>query len=325
MFKHCIFVSRFRNQFRPAPVIKVYMTDFTPSQTIANRIHLLAGIILLVSYFLPWMAWSLYNVAGYDLPAGNFFKISEEHFKLGNPFPKLAFTFYVFWLIPLFTLWGLALTFNKKKSPLPAFIAGALVLSQATVYYLFSSTLADFGVGKSAIHMIRPGIILATVSAVLFILSAFPVQIWLKKLAWILLGPVLAFTAYKMGEKSVMSETFTHTRDITADHTISATDLLKEFALSDSAANAKYREKILVVTGKATQVEQRSDSTTTIQMADSTGSYVVFSFDKDQLQSVSHIKTGDPVSLKGACSGSVYSEILGITFISFKRSAIHKN
>ncbi|MFZ9388763.1 MAG: OB-fold protein [Chitinophagaceae bacterium] len=301
------------------------MTDSTPSQTTANRIHLVAGILLLVTYFLPWVAWRQYNVTGYDLPAGNFFMISEEHFKLGNPFPKLAFTFYAFWLIPLFTLWGLAQSFNKNKSPLPAFMAGALVLSQATVYYLFSSTLADLGVGKSAVHMLQPGIIVATLSAVLFILSAFPVQIWLKKLAWILLGPVIAFTSYKMGEKAVMSETFTHTRDIHADYSISATDLLKEFAANDSAANAKYREKILVVSGKATQVEQRSDSTTTIQMADTTGSYVVFSFDKDQLQSVNHIKTGDAVSLKGACSGSVYSEILGITFISFKRSAIHKN
>lgn len=80
----------------------------------------------------------------------------------------------------------------------------------------------------------------------------------------------------------------------------------------------------MVVNGTATKVEQLGDSTTTIQLADSTGSYVVFSFEKDQLENVKNIKTGDAVSFKGSCSGSVYSEILGITFISFKRSAINK-
>ncbi len=280
---------------------------------------------MLLSFFLPWVAWRDINVAGYQLPAGSFFRIAEANFKLGNPFPQIAFSFYVFWLIPVLAIVAVNLAILNKKKALPAFIAGALTISLVTVFYLFTTTLVDLGVGEGALGMMKPAAFVAIAAAIVFILSALPVQVWLKKIAWIIIGPVLAFAAYKMGEKQVMGETFTQTSEVKAEYTVNATDLLREFTAGDSTANNKYREKIMVVNGTATRVEQLGDSTTTIQLADSTGSYLVFSFDKDQLEEVKNIKPGDRVSLKGSCSGSVYSEILGITFVSFKRSTINKN
>ena len=109
---------------------------------------------------------------------------------------------------------------------------------------------------------------------------------------------------------------------VRADYTITADELLHEFNTNDRAANEKYREKMMVVNGIVSAVNGLSDSTTTIQFADSTGSYIVFSFDKNQLQDVKDIRKGETVSLKGSCSGSIYSEILGTTSISFKRSTI---
>lgn len=280
---------------------------------------------MLISFFLPWVAWKGINVAGYLLPAGKFFALSESNFKLGNPFPQLAFSFAIFWLIPVLIIIAVNGAIQNKKITIPAFIAGALMLSLLTVYYLFSNTLADLGVGEGALGMMRPAAFAAAAASILLILSAQPVSVWLKKSFWIIIGPVLALAAYKIGEKQVMGETFQQTAEVNADYTVSATDLLREFAANDTAANTKYREKIMVVNGTATQVEQRGDSTTTIQLVDSTGSYVVFSFDKEQYEAVKNIKTGDAVSLKGSCSGSVYSEILGTTVISFKRSTLHKD
>ena len=301
-----------------------FMNNSATSNKTAKWLHLGSGLISLISYFLPWVKWQAINVNGYDLAAGNFFQLSETNFKLGNPFPQFAFTFYVFWLIPLLVVLTLVFVWQNKKSAFPAFVAGALTLSQITVFYLFTNTLVDLGIGQSAIAMMQPAAFLAAIAAIIFILSAVPFNNWLKKLAWIVIGPVLAFAAYKMGEKFVMSETFTNTTDIKTDYTVNATDLIREFTINDTAANNKYREKILVVNGKITQVERLSDSTTTIQFADSTGSYIAFSFEKEQYEEVKEIKTGDEVSLKGSCSGSIYSEILGTTAITFKRSTINK-
>lgn len=301
-----------------------FMTNSTTSSQTAKWLHLGSGLILLISFFLPWVKWQAINVNGYDLAAGNFFQLSETNFKLGNPFPQFAFTFYVFWLIPLLVVLSLAFVWKNKKSAFPAFVAGALTLSQITVFYLFTNTLVDLGVGKSALAMMQPAAFTTILAAVVFILSALPIGNWLKKSAWIIIGPVIAFASYKIGEKYVMAETFTSTNDIKEDYTVIANDLIREFISNDTAANNKYREKIIVVNGKTTLVERLSDSTTTIQFADSTGSYIAFSFEKEQYEQVKEIKTGDQVSLKGSCSGSIYSEILGTTVITFKRATLNK-
>ncbi len=306
-------------------VIKQYMSNTTLANNTVKWIHIGSGAVMLLSFFLPWVAWQDVKVSGYDLPAGKFFYLSETHFKLGNPFPEFEFSFYVFWLIPLLVTLTAILVLRKKKAALPAFTAGAMTLSLVTAYYLFTNTLVDLGVGKNALSMMQPAAFAAAIATILFILTSLPLRIWLIKFGWVIIGPVIAFATYKLGEKYVMAETFTRTEQIKAEHTVTANDLIREFAANDTAANNKYREKIIVVNGTATKVEQGSDSTTTIQLADSTGSYVVFSFDKDQWEEVKNINTGDTVSLKGSCSGSIYSEILGITFISFKRSTINKN
>jgi len=301
------------------------MNNNTTPNNSAKWIHLGSGVVMLVTFFLPWVSWDGVKVRGADLPAGNFFRLSETNFKLANPFPQFDFTFYAFWLIPVLVIVTAVLAWQNKKSALTAFIAGAMTLALVTVFYLFTNTLVDLGVGQSAIQMMQPVAFVSAIAAIAFILTALIPVNWLKKLVWVVLGPVLAFGAYKMGEKSVMAETFSSTTEAKADFTINATDLIREFAANDTAANNKYREKILVVNGRTSQVEQLSDSSTTVQFADSTGSYIAFSFEKDQYEQARQLKTGDTVSLKGSCSGSIYSEILGTTSISFKRSTINKN
>jgi hypothetical protein len=300
------------------------MGNITTTSNNSKWLHLGTGAVMLVSFFLPWVSWKEIKVNGYDLPAGNFFRLSEKNFKLGNPFPQFDFTFYAFWLIPVLVILTAILVLQNKKSSFTAFIAGTMTLSLVTVFYLFTNTLVDLGVGNSAINMMQPAAYIASFAAVAFIITSLPLNNWLKKLAWIIIGPVIAFASYKAGEKYVMAETFTKTEAVTADFTVMANDLIREFTANDTAANSKYREKTIIVNGTTSLVERMSDSTTNIQFTDSTGSYIAFSFEREKYDQVKEIKTGDAVSLKGSCSGSIYSDILGTTAITFKRSTLNK-
>lgn len=283
------------------------------------------GAGLLVSFFLPWVSWKENLVSGYDMPSGYFFTLAETKFGLGNPFPKLNFSFAVFWLIPAGTLASMVLMGINKKWSLAAFITGALSLSLVTVFFLFTQKLIMLGVGRNVFAMLQPSAWLQAASAIgLIITTATTSSALLKKTVWIAAGPFLVFISFILMEKYIMGETFSDTAGVKADYTVTALELIHEFAANDSAANKKYREKIIIVNGKAAEVEIQSDSTTNIKYTDTSGSYVVFSLDKNQYEKVKNIKHGDAVSLKGSCSGSVYSDILSTTSISFKRSTLNK-
>lgn len=284
---------------------------------------ILLGIILLVSFFLPWVNWDGSSVNGAAMATGGFFKTSETRFGLGNPFPKLSFSFLAFWLIPLLTIVMCASVFLKKKSTPIAFLVGALSLALVTVYTLFTGVLVDLGVGNSIAGMLKPGIYLHTLAAIGLIILAFPVKNQLPKIGWLLLGPLLAYGSFKFGEKYIREQTFKGTESVKADYTLEAEALITEFLSNNMAANKKYLDKVIVVNGKASAVELLADSTSTIKFADSTGSYAIFSLDKDQFEQVQKIQPGAAISMKGVCSGSIFSEILGTTSISFKRATFN--
>lgn len=123
----------------------------------------------------------------------------------------------------------------------------------------------------------------------------------------------------------VATEQFADTADRKPAFSVEANSFLSEFEQDAKSANEKYTEKIVAVTGIVSEREM-ADTTVNIKMTDSTtGSYLIFAFQPQHLDDASNLKPGDKVTLKGACSGSVYSEILGIHFIAFKRSAIHKS
>jgi hypothetical protein len=77
----------------------------------------------------------------------------------------------------------------------------------------------------------------------------------------------------------------------------------------------------MVVEGLVSELNA-TDSTATLSMADSTGSYVIFDFEKAAAKSVQSFQVGDRVKVKGVCSGSIYSDILETLTISFKQSII---
>ena len=292
---------------------------------IVNKsLQVIFGFLLIASFFFPWVSWDGTLVSGYSMPAGDFFRTSEIIGGPANPFPQLSFTFAIFWLIPAFALLSVLLVLLKRKSTILSFVAGALSLSLVTVFVLFTNTLLDLGVGKDVISMLKAGAFIQAFAAVGFIATAFPVKNFASKIIWILIGPLLAYGAYKMGEKYINDQTHPAIENVTADFTVNSADLIKEFLSNDTAANKKYLDKTLVVNGNASAVEILADSTSTIKFADSTGSYAIFSLEKNQLEQAKNMKSGNVVSLKGVCSGSIFSDILGTTSISFKRATLNK-
>ena len=286
-------------------------------------LHLIFGILLLATFFLPWVAWEDAAISGYSMPVGDFFATSGSKFGLDNPFPQFNFTLLIFWLIPVLAIIALALSFQKKKSFLFTSLATILSLSLVTVFILFTNTLISLGVGNSLTSMLKPWIYLHAIAAIGFVFTATGGNT-VKKLGSVIIGPVFAFVSFMFIQQYLEKETHKNTSDIKADYTVNSDSLIKEFLTNDTATNKKYLEKVLVVNGKASAINVLADSTSTIKFEDSTGSYAIFSLEKTELDNVKNIKTGDAVSLKGVCSGSIYSEILGTTSISFKRATLNK-
>ena len=300
------------------------MKEKTSKAGIIQWIQLLAAILLTVSFFLPWVSWSGSTVKGMDLATGNFFAISNDKFGVSNPFPQLGFLFYVFWLVPLLSLVTAMLALKNNRTVPYALVAGAGSLVMVTVYFLFSRTLIDLGAGNNVMNMLKPNYWIHALAALIIIITAYPVKNPAWKAAWLLVGPLLAFAAYSFGEKYVMGETHEKTEVVKTDYKIAAGSLISEFLANDTAANKKYMEKMLEVNGNVSAVDILPDSSATIKFADSTGSYAIFSFDKEQMQDMKQVEAGQEITIKGVCSGSIYSEILGTTSISFKRSTLKK-
>jgi hypothetical protein len=165
-----------------------------------------------------------------------------------------------------------------------------------------------FEPGKKMIHMIGP---------------EKKMKPWLKK---ILVIALLLLIAGGITVWYIFTEKFSDTSDRKAAFTVNAVDFINEFQKNDSAANNKYREQIITVNGRVTEIEAAAgDSTANIRMTDSTtSSYIIFTFQQQHLQEAKELKVGDAVSVKGSCSGGTYSEILEVEKIEFKRCAINK-
>jgi len=122
----------------------------------------------------------------------------------------------------------------------------------------------------------------------------------------------------------VASEKFADTAKRKSAYTVKALDFIKEFLQNDSLANKKYANKIITIIGIVSGIES-ADTTINIKFVDTTtGSYAIFAFQEQHLNEAKTLKAGDDISIKGSCSGSIYSDILGTEVITFKRCALTK-
>ena len=182
------------------------------------------------------------------MPSGRFFHVAETKFGPWQSVSTAEFYFLYVLADPCACRCQLlCLLCETKRLHGPAFIAGALTLSLVTVFYLFTKTLIDLGVGNNVFSMLKIPAYLSFVFAAGLILTAMPAISWYKKAGWLLAGPLFAFLGFMIIEKKVWGETHSDTDKLKADYTVTASALIREFAANDTAANNKYREKILVV------------------------------------------------------------------------------
>jgi hypothetical protein len=90
---------------------------------------------------------------------------------------------------------------------------------------------------------------------------------------------------------------------------ITAVDLLKAFQQDETAANAKYVDKILIVQGTVTEIQTDSSGATVYLQTSDALAAVTCSFYKDD-EGVKKIKAGSPARIKGVCTGLLTDVVL---------------
>ncbi len=123
----------------------------------------------------------------------------------------------------------------------------------------------------------------------------------------------------------IATEKFADTKDREAAFTVNAIDFIREFRKDDNVSNKKYRERIISVNGRVSELEAPDSATVNIKFIDSnTGDYIIFAFQEQYLSEAKSVKVGDSVSVKGSCSGSIYSDLLDAYNIGFIRCTLNK-
>ena len=120
----------------------------------------------------------------------------------------------------------------------------------------------------------------------------------------------------------LITEKFDDTRSVKADFSTNALALIHEFDGNDSSSNAKYRDQMIDVSGRVTEIEA-ADSSANLKIVDSVGgSYLIFDFQQQDALAVKSLQPGDSVLLRAACSGSIFSRLLNTRSIQFKRTSL---
>jgi nitrogen fixation-related uncharacterized protein len=150
----------------------------------------------------------------------------------------------------------------------------------------------------------------------------------IKKRSWlkIILISVLVIAVILAGVYwYVATEKFSDTKTRKAAYTVDALTFIREFEKDSSAANKKYRDQIIIVNGRVSQLESPDTSTVNVKFIDpGTGDYAIFAFQDIHLAEAKSIKEGDSIAIKGSCGGVAYSEILDLRYIPFQRSTLNK-
>ncbi|MDF2381150.1 hypothetical protein JMG10_06725 [Nostoc ellipsosporum NOK] len=298
------------------------MTAHSTSK-LSRALHMVFGTLLIGVFFLTWVSWDGNKINGADFPGGRFFEVSSARFGLSNPFPKFGWVNYIFWFAPAAALIALAQAVFGRKRWFFSFLAGVLTLSLAAVFFLFTRTLGMLGAVPDVWTALQPAWWVAVIVAIGIIITsgAFPI---LVRLLIVIIGPLATWIGFTMISNYIENKTYEKTDDIKPAYTVSAQELLKEFGTSDSIANKKYLNQIVLVNGRISEIETPADSTVNIKFADENGSYIIFPFDKISFSRVKDLKEGDSIGVKGACSGDVYSEILETRIINFERCVLNQ-
>jgi len=120
------------------------------------------------------------------------------------------------------------------------------------------------------------------------------------------------------------TQKYAGTKTVKEDFSVNAVDFIREFRVNDSAANAKYSDKIIIVSGTVSELESPDSLSINIKFIDAeTGDYIIVAFQEQYLAEAKTVHVGDSIAIKGSSSGSSFSEIMEVYTIPFKRGTLH--
>lgn len=96
----------------------------------------------------------------------------------------------------------------------------------------------------------------------------------------------------------------------TADLTVSAPELMTAFNNDESAANAKYLDKVVAVSGKLREAASSGDVTIVSLEAEDEMGAVTCELDRFSKQKRTSFTPGEQLTLKGICSGKTIDVVL---------------
>ena len=131
-----------------------------------------------------------------------------------------------------------------------------------------------------------------------------------KRLIWtfVLVAAVLA-ALYLYKE---YNRTNSDLLNLKADIETSASDLIKEFEAGDSAANKKYLDKIVELTGNVKKLEKDDAGDYTIVIGDTLSmSSVRCLSDTNHRSDAAIVKENSTITIRGVCTGFKKNELLG--------------
>lgn len=122
------------------------------------------------------------------------------------------------------------------------------------------------------------------------------------------------------------TQKYAATKSVKEDYTKNAIELIREFRVNDSLANATYSNKIIVVNGTVAELESADSTSVNIKFVDpETGDYIIVAFQQQYLEEARTVHVGDSIAIKGSSSGSSFSEIMEVYTIPFQRGTLHAN
>lgn len=115
-------------------------------------------------------------------------------------------------------------------------------------------------------------------------------------LAVVLVAVIVGVYFYTLGQKDLTNAS--------ADYAMTAKELYADFDTDEQAANDKYLDKIIEVSGKVSSVEMSADTMLNVMlMSDSDFGGVQCTFNNTKDPSALDITKGDNVVIRGICSG----------------------
>jgi putative nucleic acid binding protein len=127
--------------------------------------------------------------------------------------------------------------------------------------------------------------------------------IWLTLIVIVLVGAAYGIREYTRGNEDLSGAT--------ADVSTTATDLVTDFSHDEKAANARYLNKVLRVTGRVKDIKKDSLGSYSIELeSGSELSVVSCLLDKRHNDDATKIERGDNIAITGICTGVLMDVVL---------------